>query len=185
MLPLALACSTALASTGRAADTPRADEEVGSSLSVPMFSDRSEALWPMQIGFEIVDVQSGAIVVPRRGLVVIDGQHTTFAEIIATPRGQRAFEMQIVARHHAGNAIELEYEVLVRQSRFARLTWKAYLLHRLSLAPRPSLGPQAIAAARADIVETRQSLTTPAHTQAVQVDGDRYEIRLYTASLRG
>jgi hypothetical protein len=168
-----------------AAELPAGEGSVGDSLAVPMFSDRSEALWPMQVGVEIVDSETGHLVVPRRDLVVVDGQHTTFAEVIPTPRGQRAFEIELVARHHAANAIELEYDVLVRQARFARLTWRDYLLHRLSLGPRPQLGPRMIAAARADIVETRQGLEAAAHSQPVVVDEDRYEIRLYAASLRG
>lgn len=154
------------------------------SLSVPMFGDRSESLWPLQIGLEIVDA-GGHVVVPLRELVVADGQHTTFTEAIATPRGSHAFELELVARHHAGNKIELEFELLVRQARFESLTWSDYLLHRLSLGPRPGLGPQAIAAARADIVETRAHRDEPAHTQSIMVDGARYEIRLYAASLRG
>jgi hypothetical protein len=154
------------------------------SLSIPMFGDRSEALWPLQIGLEIVS-ESGELVVPRRDLVVSDGQHTIFSEVVATPKGTHAFELELVARHHAGDAIELEYDLLVRQARFQGLTWTDYLLHRLSLAPRPQLGPNALAAARADIVETRERADEPAHRQTLTVDGDRYEIRLYAASLRG
>lgn len=156
----------------------------GHSLSVPMFGDRSEALWPLQVGLEIVDAQ-GQVVVPRRELVVSDGQHTIFSEVISTPRGSHAFELELVARHHARDAIELEYDLLVRQARFASLTWGDYLMHRLSLAPRPQLGPGAIAASRADIVETREREHEPAHTQVIAVDGARYEVRLYATSLRG
>lgn len=156
----------------------------GHSLSVPMFGDRSEALWPLQVGLEIVDAQ-GQVVVPLRELVVIDGQHTVFSEVISTPRGSHAFELELVARHHARDAIELEYDLLVRQARFASLTWGDYLMHRLSLAPRPQLGPGAIAASRADIVETREREHEPAHTQVIAVDGARYEVRLYATSLRG
>jgi hypothetical protein len=156
----------------------------GDSLSRPMFSDRSEALWPLQVGMEIVD-SDGDVVVPLRELAVNDGQHTVFAEVIATPTGRHAFELELVARHHGRNKIELEYDLLVRQAHFESLTWTDYLLHRLSLAPRPELGPDAVAAARADIVETRQHPDEPAHTQLITVDGAQYEIRLYAASLRG
>jgi hypothetical protein len=173
--------STALADTSLAAPGDRARVN---SLSIPMFGDRSEALWPLQIGLEIVS-ESGELVVPRRDLVVSDGQHTIFSEVVATPKGTHAFELELVARHHAGDAIELEYDLFVRQARFQGLTWTNYLLHRLSLAPRPQLGPDALAAARADIVETRERADEPAHRQTLTVDGDRYEIRLYAASLRG
>jgi hypothetical protein len=157
----------------------------GDSLSIPLFGDRSEALWPLQVGLEIVDPDSGAVVVPRRELVVSDGQHTIFSEVIRTPHGTSAFEIELVARHHAGDAIELEYDLRVRQSRFDDLTWSRYLLHRLALAPRPEVGPEALTAARADIVETRERADDPAHRQTVDVEGQRYEIRLYAASLRG
>lgn len=156
----------------------------GHSLSVPMFGDRSEALWPLEIGLEVV-ADSGAIVVPRREVVVADGQHFMFSEVVSTPRGSHAFELEVVARHHARDAIELEYDLLVRQARFESLTWADYLLHRLSLGPRPQLGPGAIAAARADIVETHERQDKPAHSQSITVDGARYEIRLYATSLRG
>lgn len=173
-----LVAATWLTPVPATANTP------GHSLSVPMFGDRSEALWPLQVGLEIVDAD-GLVVVPRRELVVADGQHTIFSEVISTPRGSHAFELELVARHHARDAIELEYDLLVRQARFASLSWGDYLMHRLSLAPRPRLGPGAIAAARADIVETREREHEPAHTQVIAVDGARYEIRLYATSLRG
>lgn len=156
----------------------------GDSLSRPMFGDRSEALWPLQVGLEVV-TESGEVVVPRRELVVADGQHTIFSEVIATPMGSHAFELELVARHHAAGAIELEYDLQVRQARFESLTWRDYVLHRLSLAPRPQLGPVQLAAARADIVETRVRPGQAAHSQVITVDGARYEIRLYAASLRG
>jgi hypothetical protein len=157
----------------------------GDSLSIPLFGDRSEALWPLQVGLEVVAADTGEEVVPLRELVVSDGQHTIFSEVIATPRGTRGFEVELVARHHAGDAIELEYDLRVREARFEDLRWTDYVLHRLALAPRPQVGPQALAAARADIVETREDPEDPAHSQTVEVDGQRYEIRLYAASLRG
>ena len=40
-----------------------------SSLSVPMFGDRSETLWPVELTFEIVAVESGEIAVPARKIV--------------------------------------------------------------------------------------------------------------------
>ncbi len=176
-LALALFAATLLPATAQA--TP------GDSLSIPLFGDRSEALWPLQVGLEVVAVDTGELVVPRRELVVTDGQHTIFSEVIATPSGSHGFELELVARHHAGDAIELEYDLRVRQARFEDLTWTNYLLHRLALAPRPEVGPDALAAARADIVETREGPDEPAHRQTVDVDGQRYEIRLYAASLRG
>lgn len=157
----------------------------GDSLSIPLFSDRSEALWPLQVGLEVVAVDTGEVVVPRRELVVSDGQHTIFSEVIATPHGTQGFELELVARHHAADAIELEYDLRVQQARFADLSWTDYFLNRLALAPRPEVGPTALAAARADIVETHEHPDDPAHSQTVDVDGQRYEIRLYAASLRG
>jgi hypothetical protein len=151
------------------------------SLSVPLFGDRSEALWPIEIGLEVVDVASGEVVVPRRNLVVADGQHTTFSEVVATPRGQQAFEVALTVRHHAEGAIEFEYDLAVREAVFEDLTWGDYLLNRLALAPRPELGPVGLAAARADIVETKRE----ALQEQVMVGGDRYEIRLHARSLRG
>ena len=157
----------------------------GDSLTISMFGDRSEALWPLQVGLEVVAIDSGEVVVPRRDLVVSDGQHTVFAEVIAAPHGSHGFELEVVARHHADATIELEYDLRVREARFEGLTWTDYLLHRLALAPRPEVGPEALAAARADIIEAQQDPVAPAHVQTVDVDGRRYEIRLYAESLRG
>ena len=157
-----LVAATSLTPMRSAAATP------GHSLSVPMFGDRSEALWPLQVGLEIVDA-TGQVMVPLRELVVSDGQHTIFSEVISTPRGSHAFELELVARHHARDAIELEYDLLVRQARFVSLTWTDYLLHRLSLGPRPQLGPGAVAAARADIVETREREDEPPHSLRCQM----------------
>jgi hypothetical protein len=176
---LTLALAAALLIPASAGATP------GDSLSRPLFSDRSEALWPLQVGLEVVAVDTGELVVPRRELVVSDGQHTIFSEVIATPRGTQGFDLELVARHHADDAIELEYDLRVRQAHFTDLSWTDYLLHRLALAPRPDVGPDALAAARADIVETRDHPDDPAHSQTVAVDGQHYEIRLYAASLRG
>ena len=155
-----------------------------SSLSIPMFGDRSEALWPIEVGLEIATLD-GDLVVARRELVVAHGQHTTFAEVIASPIGSHAFELELVARHHAGGTIELEYDLFVSRAKFTSLTWTNYLMHRFTLAPRPEVGPKALAAARADIVETREQPDGPSHSQVVSVDGRQYEIRLYAASLRG
>ncbi len=176
-LALALLAATTLPATALAGP--------GDSLSIPMFGDRSERLWPLQVGLEVVAVETGEQIVPRRELVVSDGQHTTFSEIVASPSGRAGFELELVARHHAGGAIELEYDLHVREARFEDLSWADYLLHRLALAPRPEVGPEALAAARADIVETREGHDQPAHRQTVDVGGERYEIRLYAASLRG
>ncbi len=151
------------------------------SLSIPLFSDRSEALWPIEVGMEVVDLTTGEVVVPRRELVVADGQHTTFSEVIATPRGQRDFELALTVRHHAEGALEFEYDLAVREAAFEDLTWSDYLLNRLALAPRPLVGPVGLAAARADIVETKHE----ALEEQVTVGSDRYAIRLHARSLRG
>ncbi len=155
--------------------------DAADSLSIPLFSDRSESLWPIEVAMEVVDVETGLVVVPRRDLIVADGQHTTFSEVVATPRGQRAFELALTVRHHAEGAIEFEYDLAVREAVFEDLTWSDYLLNRLALAPRPGVGPIGLAAARADIVETKQETLQ----EQVRVGDDRYEIRLHARSLRG
>ena len=149
-----------------------------------LFGDEREALWPMQVGVEVATVD-GDVVVPLRDVVVAHGQHTMFAEVIEAPRGSHAFELELVARHHFGDAIELEYDLHIRQAHFESLTWGNYLLHRMSLAPRPQVGEDALAAARADIVEIQEQPSEPAHRQLVTVEGQRYEIRLYAETLRG
>jgi|GEM_PF-2359791 len=177
LLAAALLATTVTPATAQA--TP------GDSLSISLFSDQSASLWPLQLGLEIIDLETRVPVIPRRDVVVSDGQHTVFSEVIATPHGSQGFELELVARHHAGDAIELEYDLRVLQARFAGLTWTRYLLHRLALAPRPNTGPGALAAARADIIETRERADAPVHSQTVSVDGRDYEIRLYAESLRG
>lgn len=174
---------------GLSLGSPRAAvaDETPHSFAYPMFGDHSEALWPIALAVEIVAVDGDEMSVPARELVVADGQHMTLSEVVATRTGRRVFELEIVARHHAGEAIELEYDLAVRDARFAELNWGNYLMHRLALAPRPEVGPDALAAAQADIVETRADARgeAPVHREQVEVDGDRYEIRLYAASLRG
>ncbi|NVB37784.1 hypothetical protein G6O69_08060 [Pseudenhygromyxa sp. WMMC2535] len=173
------------ATTPALAHTPTDMRAPAASFSTPMFGDRSEALWPLELGVEIVALTDAGteakVVVPLREVVVADGQHLSFTEVVDTPRGQRSFGVELVARHHAGSKIELEYDLVVRQARFAELTWSDYVLHRLALGPRPSLGPEVLAAARADIVETEGQ----AHGQRFSVDGDLYEIRIHAASMRG
>ena len=88
LLSLALLAAALIPASARA--TP------GDSLSVPLFGDRSEALWPLQVGLEVVAVDTGDLVVPRRELVVSDGQHTIFSEVIATPRGTQGFELELM-----------------------------------------------------------------------------------------
>lgn len=151
------------------------------SLSVPLYGDRSEALWPIEVGLEVVEVESGEIVAPLRPLSVADGQRTTFAEVVAVPQGQRSFEVELRVRHHAAGAIEFEYELAVRDAAFERLTWSDYLLDRLDLAPRPELGPSGLAARRADIVESKAGIVR----EEVVLGGVRYEVRLHARSLRG
>lgn len=157
----------------------------GESFTAPMFGDRSETLWPLEVGVEILALSPGAghakTVIPLRQRSIADGQHFFFTEVVDTPRGQRSFRIEVVARYHGGDKIELEYDLVVRQARFAELTWGDYLLHRLALGPRPELGPEVLAAARADIVETVGEV----HGRRFSVDGDLYEIRLQAKSMRG
>jgi hypothetical protein len=54
-------------------------------------------------------------------------------------------------------------------------------LHRLRFGPRPGVGPEQVRVSRADIVTTRGE----PHVETVEIDGQKYEVRVFALSVRG
>jgi hypothetical protein len=152
------------------------------NLSVPLFSDQSEALWPVEVTMEIVPLSQGASIdTPVHRIVVADGQHLDFEDVIRTPAGQCSFDLRVVARHHANDAVEVEYDLRVAEARYQDMSWSDYLMHRLNLAPRPEVGPSLLSVARADIVAG----AARTHSERIEVGGETFEIRISAKSMRG
>ena len=152
------------------------------NLSVPIFSDQREALWPVEVTMEIVPLSDGvSIDTPVHRIVVADGQHLDFEDVIRTPVGQCSFDVRVVARHHANDKVEVEYDLRVAEARYEDMSWSDYLLHRLNLAPRPEVGPSLLSVARADIVSGARET----HLERIEVGGESFEVRISARSMRG
>ena len=157
------------------------------TLSVALFSDESQALWPVELQLEIVhlnphqssDVESVEISAER--VIAMDGELINFRHQIRTSQAECSFELKVVARHHANQEMEIEYDLQAREARYQPMGWSDYLLHRLNLNARLELGPNRLSVARADIVTG----TAKTHTEIITVGGEDFELRLFARSLRG
>lgn len=155
----------------------------GDSLATPMTGPRVDALWPIHIEVEIVRVADDATrtVLPRHVAQVPDGHDMKLTSIVRTETGRREFEIDVVAHHHPGDAVELEWSLEVHEARYRPIGISGYLLHRLQLADALELGDEALKIARADIVSVAGE---PMH-DVVEIDGERHEIRIFARSVRG
>lgn len=176
-LPLlaVLATSTSAAAVASAADSH--------SLATPMTGPRVDALWPIHIEVEIVRLSDGATrtVLPRHVARVPEGHDMRLSSVVRTDTGRREFDLGVVAHHHPGDAVELEWSLEVHEARYRPIGVSGYLLHRLQLADALELGDAALKIARADIVSVAGE---PMH-DVVEIDGERHEIRIFARSVRG
>jgi hypothetical protein len=183
---LAAACFTALSVAGAAGPAVAAD-----SLAIPITAQMRQELWPVEVGVEIVAVgpplggpastARTEHIMPANAVTVPDGNRVSFSRAIWTPRGRRAFAIDVVARQHPGDSIEVEWDLLVEDAPYETVSLGEYLLHRLRFGPRPGVGPEQVRVSRADIVATQG---TP-HIETVEIDGQKYEIRIFALSVRG
>lgn len=155
----------------------------GESLATPMTGPQLDALWPIRVEVEIVRITDGdtRVVLPHHVATVPDGHDMKLTSVVETDKGRREFELDVVAHHHPGDAVELEWSLEVHEARYRPVGFSGYLLHRLQLADALELGDAALTIARADIVSIARE---PMH-DIVEIDGERHEIRIFARSVRG
>ncbi|MCA9655352.1 MAG: hypothetical protein H6712_22220 [Myxococcales bacterium] len=157
------------------------------SLAVPITSELRQELWPVEIGVEIATADdeerpdAPIEILPLRTVTVPDGHPVSFSSAIWTPRGRLDFEVEVAAHQHPREAMEIEWDLQVDGAAYETVSVGEYLLHRLRFGPRPDVGPQQVRASRADIVTVRGE----PHLETVEIDGERYEIRIVALSVRG
>jgi hypothetical protein len=161
----------------------------GNSLATPITSELAQELWPVEVGVEIVAVGpplggmegASAPLLPSRSVTVPDGNRVSFSRAIWTPRGRRAFSVDVAARQHPRGEVEIEWDLVVEDAPYETVSVGDYLLHRLRFGPRPQVGPEQVRVSRADIVTTRGE----PHVETVEIDGQKYEVRVFALSVRG
>jgi hypothetical protein len=184
-LALALALSSAFGlATIAAPATAPANDAVGSSLATPITGRPLTELWPLDVDVQIVQLATDDL--PERVVLshearVPDGHAMAIDSTVRTPRGRRQFAMQLVARNHPGDDVELEWTLDVSDARYRAVGWRGYVLHRLQLADALELGEQVLVIARADIVATAGEPVR----KRVTIDGLDHEIRMFARALRG
>lgn len=163
--------------------TTSASVSAGESLSTPITGPQLDVLWPIRVEVEIVRVADDGteVVMPRHVATVPDGHEMQLSTVTRTDKGQREFAIDVIAHHHPGDAVELEWSLEVHEARYRPIGMSAYLLHRLQLADALELGDSALKIARADIVSV---VGVPMH-KVVEIDGERHEIRIFARSVRG
>lgn len=152
------------------------------SLSIPITSELAAEVWPLEVEVEIRDVgELEGEPLPRKSVVIPDGHRSSWVSAVWTPSGRRFFELDVVARHHPGDQVELEWDVVVSRAGVLPMDVGAYVLHRLQLGPKPRLGPRQVEVARSDIVSTMDGSIS----ERLQIGDQTYEIRILAHSLRG
>ena len=150
------------------------------SLSVAMFTDEAEQLWPIEVQLELRRARDGVLVMRKRSTVP-DGQRLAFDQVLEVPTGERVVHLEATPRHHPGGQIELDWELQLREAGFSSLEWSDYLQHRFNLAARPAVDAPTLRVVRADIVE----LGDAPYTFHVDIGDERYTISLRAHDTRG
>lgn len=160
-----------------------ASASAGESLATPMTGPQLDALWPIEVDVEIVRIADDQTrtVMPRHVARVPDGHDMKLSSVVETDKGRREFDLGVVAHHHPGDTVELEWSLEVHEARYRPIGISGYLLHRLQLADALELGDESLQIARADIVSVAGE---PMH-DVVEIDGERHEIRIFARSVRG
>jgi hypothetical protein len=152
-----------------------------------MTGPQLDVLWPIQVEVEIVRITADHTgdhtksVLPRHVATVPDGHDMRLSSVVETDKGRREFDLGVVAHHHPGDTVELEWSLEVHEARYRPVGISGYLLHRLQLADALELGDESLQIARADIVSVAGE---PMH-DVVEIDGERHEIRIFARSVRG
>jgi hypothetical protein len=180
-LALALALATAMLAAPAIAP---ANETRASSLATPITGRPLTELWPLRVEVQIVRLASDGAperVVLEHAARVPDGHAIAIDSTIRTARGRRQFAMEIVARNHPADDIELEWTLDVADSTYRAVGWSGYVLHRLQLGDALELGEQVLVIARADIVTTSGGVAR----KRIAIGEENYEIRMFAQALRG
>ncbi len=158
------------------------------SLAVPITAQLRQELWPVEVAVEIIAVgpplggeSPTERIMPTDAVTVPDGNRVSFSRAIWTPRGRRAFAVDVAAHQHPGGAMEIEWDLLVEDAPYETVSVGDYLLHRLRFGPRPPVGPERVRVSRADIVTTQGE----PHVETVEIDGQKYEIHVFALGVRG
>lgn len=154
------------------------------AFATSLFGDDARTLWPLDVAFELVrwSPEDGQWRTLQHDAVTVrSGELTSFAHADRRPTGERTTTVAVVGRHHPGGVVELEYDVRVIEARYQAIGVGEYVMHRLGLGASPVLGVGALRVSRADIVPVGEA----SHRERFELDGDRYEIRLFAASTRG
>lgn len=158
------------------------------SLATPITAELQQQLWPVEVAVQIVAVAEPGVpldgpveLMPVDAVTVPDGNRLTMSHTIWTPRGRRSFAVDVAARQHPRGQMEIEWDLVVEDAPYQTVSVGEYLLHRLRFGPRPEVGEQRVRVSRADIVTTRGE----PHVETVEVDGSKYEIRIFALSVRG
>lgn len=175
----------ALAIVGTAGPAVAAD-----SLATPITGQLQQELWPVEVAVEIVAIANpddldpfaeSTLLLPTHAVTVPDGNRISLSRAVWTPRGRRDFAVDVVARQHPRGEVEIEWDLLVEDAPYRTVSVGEYLLHRLRFGPRPQVGGTLVRVSRADIVTTRGE----PHVETVEIDGSKYEIRIFALSARG
>ena len=152
------------------------------SLATPITSEMETELWPLEVEVQIVELDAEADPLPVRRVVVPDGHRTTWSSAKMTDTGRRFFELDVVARHHPRDVVELEWDVVISRAPVEQMQVHEYVLHRLRFGEGLlKLGPKRLEIARSDIVSTMGEPIT----ETVDIGSQTYEIRISANSLRG
>lgn len=177
------ACFAALAFVGSAGPAVAAN-----SLATPITAELRRELFPVEVAVEIIAVgpplggkSPTERLMPNNAVTVPDGNRVAFSRAIWTPRGRRAFSIDVVAHQHPRGEMEIEWDLLVEDAPYETVSVGDYMLHRLRFGPRPAVGPAQVRVSRADIVTTRGE----PHVETVEIDGQKYEIHVFALSMRG
>ena len=161
---------------------PAASAHGSDIFNTSLFADESDALWPIEVKVELTPLDAHTEHAPFvHRQVVSDGHKVQVAHVFRSGKGLHDLQVEVVPRKHAGKAVELEYDLSVRESAYERVTLGAYVLHRLNLGPGPEVEAPALRSVKADIVSVRDR----AHTVLMEVGTVRYEVRLAAATVRG
>ncbi len=158
------------------------------SLATPITAELRQEQWPVELAVEIIAVgpplggdRPTERIMPSNPVTVPDGNRVSFARAVWTPRGRRAFSVDVVAHQHPRGEMEIEWDLLVEDAPYEKVSVGDYLLHRLRFGPRPGVEQEQVRVSRADIVTSRGE----PHVETVEIDGQKYEIHVFAQSVRG
>ncbi len=189
-------CAAALTTCVLVGSLARAD--VGEAFGISIFSEQSQALWPIQLDVSIARLDTEHEPIEFAPVFVRHGASTRFVQGLAEPSGPREISISLVPRHHARQHVELEIDVVVRDHEAAPKPagcataaddqGVATLTHNALgvTCPEVSVGARVptlsrTRAIRADLVSVPSG---SGHSISIDLGTERYEIRIGAKSTR-